>query len=90
MQDLAQVIKSDKNIPLTRNELTASQGIGRKSINVIIREAVVSAEGIMCDRNVVRVASRLGIAKDKNATKIKKELMEALRQKMRREMGIAT
>lgn len=90
MQDIAQVIKSDKNIPLTMNELTALQGIGRKSANVIMREAAVSAEGIMCDRHVVKYASRLGITKDKNATKIKKELMEALRQKMWREMGIAT
>ncbi|MEO6845356.1 MAG: endonuclease III, partial [Ginsengibacter sp.] len=36
---LAQKIKKDKNIPLTLDELTALPGIGRKSANVIMREA---------------------------------------------------
>src|SRR5205814_2466652 len=58
----AQQIKSDKNIPLTMDGLTALSGIGRKSANVIRREAGEKPEGVIVDIHVVRVASRLGIA----------------------------
>ncbi len=57
----AQQIKHDKNIPLTMDELTAYSGIGRKSANVIKREAGAPAEGVMVDLHVVRVANRLGV-----------------------------
>ncbi len=59
---IAKQIKKDKNIPLTMEELIALPGIGRKSANVIMREAGVKAEGVMVDLHVVRVAQRLGIA----------------------------
>ncbi len=36
---IAKQIKKDKNIPLTMEELVALPGIGRKSANVIMREA---------------------------------------------------
>lgn len=89
LQDIATTIKGDKNIPMNMKELTALKGVGRKSANVIMREAGVQTEGIMCDLHVVRVAPRLGIAKGKDANKIEKELMEALPQKMWTEAGIA-
>jgi endonuclease-3 len=57
--DLARKIKKDSAIPLTMEELTAMPGIGRKSANVIMREAGVKAEGVMVDLHVVRVAPRL-------------------------------
>src|SRR5688500_14264728 len=41
LTELAQKIKKDSNIPLTMDELTALPGIGRKSANVIMREAGV-------------------------------------------------
>src|SRR3954470_24315017 len=44
---LAQKIKKDKDIPVTMDELTELPGIGRKSANVIMREAGVKAEGII-------------------------------------------
>lgn len=70
-------------------DLTALKGVGRKSANVIMREAGVKAEGIMVDLHVVRVAPRIGIAKGKNADKIEKELMAALPQDMWGEIGMA-
>ena len=82
-------IKQDKNIPVTMKELTALKGIGRKSANVIMREAGVPAEGIMADLHVVRVAPRLGIAKGKDADKIEKEMMEVLPKSMWSEVGMA-
>lgn len=89
LQEIASEVRDDKNIPTTMKELTALKGVGRKSANVIMREAGVKAEGIMVDLHVVRVAPRIGIAKGKNADKIEKELMAALPQNMWNEVGMA-
>ena len=78
---LAQKIKTDSNIPLTLEELTALPGIGRKSANVIKREAAAPAEGVVVDLHVVRVAPRLGIASGTDPKKIEKQIMEVLPQK---------
>lgn len=86
--DLANKIKDDKNIPLTMEELTALPGIGRKSANVIMREAKVKAEGIIVDLHVVRVAPRLGIATGTDPKKIEKQIMEAIPQKDWGEIGM--
>lgn len=77
----AQKIKKDSNIPLTLDELTALSGIGRKSANVIMREAGVAPEGVIVDLHVVRVAPRLGIASGTDPKKIEKQIMETLPQK---------
>jgi endonuclease-3 len=71
-------IKTDKNIPLTMNEMVELPGIGRKSANVIKREAKAEPEGVIVDIHVLRVAPRLGIATGDNADKIEKQLMEIL------------
>ncbi|HZW65441.1 MAG TPA: endonuclease III [Hanamia sp.] len=75
---LAQKIQNDENIPLTLDELTALPGIGRKSANVIKREAGAKAEGVVVDLHVVRVAPRLGIATGSDPKKIEKQIMEML------------
>jgi endonuclease-3 len=75
---IAQQIKTDKNIPLTMEELTALPGIGRKSANVIMREAGVKAEGVMVDLHVVRVAQRVGIATSADPKKIEQQIMEVI------------
>jgi endonuclease-3 len=79
--EMAQKIKTDKNIPLNLEGLTALKGVGRKSANVILREAGKPAEGVIVDLHVIRVAPRLGIATGTDATKIEKQLMEILPQK---------
>ncbi len=55
---------------LQRQDLIALPGIGRKSANVIMREAGVKAEGVMVDLHVVRVRQRLGIATSADPKKI--------------------
>jgi len=75
---IAREIKTDKNIPLTMDKMVDLPGIGRKSANVIKREAKAEAEGIIVDIHVLRVAPRLGIATGDNAEKIEKQLMETL------------
>ncbi len=89
MLELARTVKTDKNIPLTMDELTALPGIGRKSANVIMREAGVKAEGIIVDLHVVRVAPRLGIATGTDPKKIEKQMMEVIPQKDWGEIGMA-
>ena len=79
--EMAKTIKDDKHIPLTLEGLTALKGIGRKSANVIKREAGAPAEGVMVDLHVVRVAPRLGIASGTNPLKIEKQIMEILPKK---------
>ena len=78
---MAQEIKKDKDIPLTLEGLTVLKGIGRKSANVIMREAGAPPEGVIVDLHVVRVAPRLGIASGSDAKKIEKQIMEILPQK---------
>jgi endonuclease III len=86
---LASTIKDDKNIPTTLEELIALSGIGRKSANVIMREAGVKAEGIIVDLHVVRVAPRLGIALGADPKKIEKQMMDVLDTKDWGDVGMA-
>jgi len=78
---IAEKIKADKNIPLTLEGLTELPGVGRKSANVILREAGKKPEGVIVDLHVVRVAPRLGIASGADPKKIEKQIMDALPQK---------
>lgn len=89
LMQLAQTIKEDKNIPLTMDTLTELPGIGRKSANVILREAGVKAEGVIVDLHVVRVAPRLGIATGTDPKKIEKQIMDVIPQKDWGEIGMA-
>ncbi len=89
LQNIVQTIRDDKNIPTTMQELVALKGVGRKSANVIMREAGVELEGVMCDLHVVRVAPRLGITRGKDVNRIEKDLMAALPKKMWTEAGSA-
>lgn len=78
LMEMSQKIKKDNAIPMNLDELTALPGIGRKSANVILREAGKPAEGVIVDLHVLRVAPRLGIAKGTDAKKIEKQIMEVL------------
>ncbi len=86
---IAKELKNDKNIPLTMKALVDLQGIGRKSANVIMREAGVKAEGVMVDLHVVRVAQRLGIATSAEPKKIEQQIMEVIPEKDWGETGMA-
>lgn len=78
---IAQALGDEKKIPLTIKELTNLPGIGRKSANVIIREAGGPPEGIIVDLHVMRVVPRLGIAEENTPEKIEKALMELIPKK---------
>ncbi len=87
--ELSSTVKTDKNIPTTLEALTKLPGIGRKSANVILREAGMPAEGIIVDLHVVRVAPRLGIAQGTDPKKLEKQMMELLPPKDWGEAGMA-
>ena len=88
--EIAKTIKKDKNIPLTMEDLIALKGIGRKSANVIMREAKVSSEGIIADLHVIRVAPRIGlIPESKDGIKVEKQLMQVLPEAIWGEIGMA-
>ena len=78
---IAQTLTDHKNIPLTIEELIELPGIGRKSANVIIREAGGIPQGIIVDLHVLRVVPRLGITKEEKPEKIEKVLMEIIPEK---------
>ena len=75
---IAQQLKSNRGIPMNMEGLTALPGIGRKSANVILREAGRPPEGIVVDLHTVRVAGRLGITKEEDPSKIEERLMKVL------------
>ena len=88
--ETAKTIKKDENIPLTMDGLTALKGIGRKSANVIMREANVPVEGIIADLHVIRVAPRIGlIPESKDVIKAEKQLMQVLPKEIWEEIGMA-
>ena len=88
--EIAQTLKSDKNIPTTMNDLIALKGIGRKSANVIMREMKVPPEGIIADLHVIRVAPRIGLCDEaKDGNKVEKELMNILPKEIWGEIGMA-
>ncbi|MGD1043759.1 MAG: endonuclease III [Bacteroidota bacterium] len=78
---IAQVLGDEKKIPLTQKELTELPSIGRKSANVIIREAGGAPQGIIVDLHVLRVVPRLGITAENKPEKIERALMELIPQK---------
>jgi len=88
--EIAQTIKKDENIPLTMEGLTALKGIGRKSANVIMREAKIPAEGIIADLHVIRVAPRIGlIPESQDGIKVEKQLMQVLPRAIWGEIGMS-
>jgi endonuclease-3 len=88
--EIAKTVQNDANIPLTMEGLVALKGIGRKSANVIMREAKVPAEGIIADLHVIRVAPRIGlISETKDGNKAEKQLMQVLPKEIWGEIGMA-
>jgi endonuclease-3 len=87
---IAQTIRKDKNIPLTMETLIALKGIGRKSANVIMREAGILPEGIIADLHVIRISPRIGlIQKTSDGNKVEKQLMQILPKNIWAEIGMS-
>lgn len=86
---IAKELQHRKEFPLTIDELTKLPGIGRKTANVILREAGAPPQGIFVDLHVARVAPRLGITTETKPDKIEKTLMNILPQELWHQTGMA-
>jgi endonuclease-3 len=68
-------------VPDTIEDLTTLSGIGRKSANVIMIEAFGKCKGIAVDTHALRISNRLGLSKNKDASKVEKDLLTVIPEK---------
>jgi endonuclease-3 len=68
-------------VPRAMDELTALPGVGRKTANVVLSNAMKTPAGIVVDTHVTRVAGRLGLTSNSEAEKIEQDLMKLIPQK---------
>ncbi len=62
-------------VPDTMEELVQLPGVGRKTANVVLGTWFGKNEGIVVDTHVQRVATLLGLTKEKDPVKIERDLM---------------
>ena len=67
--------KYNGEVPMTREELTALPGVGRKTANVVLSNAF-GEPAIAVDTHVFRVSNRIGLAEAKDVEKTEQQLME--------------
>jgi endonuclease-3 len=68
-------------LPGTMAEFITLPGIGRKTANVVLGNALGVVEGIVVDTHNIRLAGRLGLSEQKLADKIERDLMEIVPKK---------
>ncbi len=71
----ALVEKHGGRVPATMDELTALDGVGRKTANVVLGNAFNLNCGVVVDTHVARLAYRLGLSDQKDPVKIEQDLM---------------
>ena len=69
------VAKHGGRIPKTLEGLTALDGVGRKTANVVLGTAF-GVPGIVVDTHVSRLALRMGLTRETDPVKIERDLME--------------
>ncbi|MCS7041136.1 MAG: endonuclease III, partial [Caldilineales bacterium] len=67
-------------VPRTMEELTALDGVGRKTANVVLGNAFHRNVGIVVDTHVARLARRLGLSRETTPEKIEQDLMRIIPQ----------
>lgn len=67
----------NNKVPLTMEELTTLNGVGRKSANVILGQ-IANKAAIIVDTHFSRVARRIGLTKQTDPTKIEQEVAKLL------------
>jgi endonuclease III len=63
-------------VPKTMDELTALDGVGRKTANVVLGNAFGINVGVVVDTHVARLSQRLGLTKETDPVKIEQALMK--------------
>ncbi|MBI3191066.1 MAG: endonuclease III [Pedosphaera parvula] len=67
-------------VPRTMEELTALDGVGRKTANVVLGTAFKINVGVVVDTHVGRLSQRLGLTQEQTPEKIEKDLMKLVPQ----------
>ncbi|MCS7090760.1 MAG: endonuclease III [Verrucomicrobiota bacterium] len=74
-------------VPQTMAELTALDGVGRKTANVVLGNAFGLNEGIVVDTHVRRLAQRLGLTQQDDPEKIEQDLMRLVPRNLWTQFG---
>lgn len=72
----ALIAKHGGEVPRTMEELTALNGVGRKTANVVLGNAFGIQSGVVVDTHVARLSGRMGLSTEKTPEKIELDLME--------------
>lgn len=70
------VDRHDGRVPRTMEELTALDGVGRKTANVVLGNAFGLNHGVVVDTHVARLSQRLGLTRQSTPEKIELALMK--------------
>lgn len=70
------VAQHDGKVPQTMEELTALDGVGRKTANVVLGNAFGINVGVVVDTHVSRLSQRLGLTRQTTPEKIEQDLMK--------------
>jgi endonuclease-3 len=70
--------KHGGDVPRTIEELTALDGIGRKTANVVLGTAFGLASGVVVDTHVGRLARRMRLTRNTDPAKVESDLMALL------------
>lgn len=69
------VTRHGGKVPSTMDDLTALPGVGRKTANVLLGNAMGKNEGIVVDTHVARLSARFGLTTATDAVKIEQALL---------------
>lgn len=67
-------------VPQSMDELTALDGVGRKTANVVLGNAFGINAGVVVDTHVARLSGRLGLTRETAPEKIEQDLMKLVSQ----------
>lgn len=65
-------------VPRTMDELLGLPGVARKTANVVLGTAFGTADGVVVDTHVTRLANRLDLSRNTDPKKIEQDLMKAI------------
>src|SRR5205085_5977503 len=75
---VALVERHDGEVPRTMAELVALPGVGRKTANVVLGNALDVNEGVVVDTHVGRLSNRLGFTDETDPVKVEQVLMHLI------------
>ena len=74
------VERHNGTVPQTMEELTALDGVGRKTANVVLGNAFGINAGVVVDTHVARISKRLGLTQQEAPEKIELDLIKLVPQ----------